>query len=243
MLKQILMATNADISLKEFAKEMLVGVRKDQEWLTRQKDIVGDLQERIDECFKKVQKCDMTKGVYSTTQMAKELGMSSAQKLYEELKEVGLAFNQGYEWMLTSPYSTYQLTEVTTHVIKGKYVRRPLWTERGRRWLLALKEKNIICNLPKPRVPKAVEKSISSQSGEKKKEVKVEPPTPLMKKAETLKDEINCLLSLITEVGKGETMLLMGDIMTISTTISEHVSTLAFDAYKTLNAPARTSTN
>lgn len=141
--------------------------------------------------------------------------------------------------MLTSPYSTYQLTEVTTHIIKGKYTRRPLWTERGRRWLLALKEKNIICNLPKPRVPKAVEKCIASQSGEKKKEVKVEPPTPLMKKAETLKDEINCLLSLITEVGKGETMLLMGDIMTISTTISEHVSTLAFEAYKTLNAPAR----
>lgn len=233
------MVTNADMSLKEFAKEMLVEVKKDQEWLTRQKEITGDLQERIDECFKRVQKCDMTKGVYSTTQMAKELGMSSAQKLYEELKEVGLAFNQGYEWMLTSPYSTYQLTEVTTHLIKGKYVRRPLWTERGRRWLLALKEKNIICNLPKPRVPKAVEKCIASQSGEKKEEVKVEPPTPLMKKAETLKDEINCLLSLITEVGKGETILLMGDIMTISTTISEHVSTLAFEAYKTLNAPAR----
>jgi hypothetical protein len=233
------MATNADMSLKEFAKEMLVEVKKDQEWLTRQKEIMGDLQERIDECFKRVQKCDMTKGVYSTTQMAKELGMSSAQKLYEELKEVGLAFNQGYEWMLTSPYSTYQLTEVTTHIIKGKYTRRPLWTERGRRWLLALKEKNIICNLPKPRVPKAVEKCIASQSGEMKEEVKVEPPTPLMKKAETLKDEINCLLSLITEVGKGETILLMGDIMTISTTISEHVSTLAFEAYKTLNAPAR----
>lgn len=181
----------------------------------------------------------MTKGIYSTTQMAKELGMSSAQKLYEELKEVGIALNQGYEWMLTSPYSTYQLTEVTTHVIKGKYTRRPLWTERGRRWLLALKEKNIICNLPKPRVPKVVENSIASQSGEKKEDVKVEPPTPLMKKAETLKDEINCLLSLVTEVGKGETKLLMGDIMTISTTISEHVSTLTFEAYKTLNALTR----
>jgi hypothetical protein len=56
------MATNADMSLKEFAKEMLVEVKKDQEWLTRQKEITGDLQERIDECFKRVQKCDMTKG-------------------------------------------------------------------------------------------------------------------------------------------------------------------------------------
>lgn len=78
MHKQNLMATNADMSLKEFAKEMLVEVKKDQEWLTRQNGIIGDLQERIDECFKKVQKCDMTKGVLSTTQMAKELGMSSA---------------------------------------------------------------------------------------------------------------------------------------------------------------------
>lgn len=253
------MATNADMSLKEFAKEMLVGVRKDQEWLTRQKDIVSDLQERIDECFKKVQKCDMTKGVYSTTQMAKELGMSSAQKLYEELKEVGLAFNQGYEWMLTSPYSTYQLTEVTTHLIKGKYVRRPLWTERGRRWLLALKEKNIICNLPKPRVPKAVEAPTKEKPKEEVKvveetkpaeavnqpkqvakvEVAVKPVNPLVKKAETLKDEIHCLLSLINEVGNGEKMLLMGDIMTISTTINEHVSSLAFEAYKTLNTPSR----
>lgn len=234
------MATNADMSLKEFAKEMLVGVKKDQKWLTRQKDIVGDLQDRIDECFKKVQKCDMTKGTYSTTQMAKELGMSSAQKLYEELKEVGIAFNQGYEWMLTSPFSTYQLTEVTTHVIKGKYVRRPLWTERGRRWLLALKEKNIICSLPKPKVPKTVEKAIASQEEPKKTtNVKVEPVTPLTEKAETLKDEIACLISLIAEVGKGEANLLMGDIMTISTTINEHVSTLAFEAYKTLNAPMR----
>lgn len=41
------MATNADMSLKEFAKEMLVEVKKDQEWLTRQKEIMGDLQERM----------------------------------------------------------------------------------------------------------------------------------------------------------------------------------------------------
>ncbi len=234
------------MSLKEFAKEMLVEVKRDHEWLTGQKEVIADLQERIDECFKKVKKCDMTKGVYSTTQMAKELGMSSAQKLYEELRDAGIAFNQGYEWMLTSPYSTYQLTEVTTHLFKGKYMRRPLWTERGRRWLLALKEKNVICSLPKPKIPKKLEKEISSQTEPKKDEkpaptvtVKVEPVNPLVKKAETLKDEISCLMSLIAEVGKGETMLLMGDIMTISTTINEHVSTLAFEAYKTLNAPTR----
>lgn len=65
-------------------------------------------------------------------------------------------------------------------------------------------------------------------------EVKVESPAnSLVKKAETLKDEIACLMTLIAEVGNGETKLLMGDIMTISTTINEHVSTLAFEAYKT----------
>lgn len=234
------MATQNEMNLKEFAKQMLVEVKKDQEWLTGQKEVLGDIQSRMDECLKKVKKCDMTKGVYSTTQMAKELGMSSAQKLYDELKEIGVAFNQGYEWMLTSPYSTYQLTEVTTHIFKGKCTRRPLWTERGRRWLLALKEKNVICNLPKPKVPKVVEKDIASQAEKPAAvEVKAEPVTPLTKKAETLKDEIACLMSLIAEVGKGEAKLLMGDIMTISTTINEHVSTLAFEAYKTLNTSAR----
>lgn len=233
------MATQNNKNLQEFAKKMLVEVRKDQEWLTGQREVLEDLQSRMDECLKKVKKCDMTKGVYSTTQMAKELGMASAQKLYDELKEIGVAFNQGYEWMLTSPYSTYQLTEVTTHLVKGKYTRRPLWTERGRRWLLTLKEKNVICSLPKPKVPKEIEMDIASQTEPKKPavvEAKVETPTLLMKKAENLTDEISCLMSLIAEVGKGEAKLIMGDIMTISTTINEHVSTLAFEAYKTIYA-------
>ncbi len=186
----------------------------------------------MDECLKSVEKCDMTKGLYTTTQMAKELGMSSAQKLNCELREVGAMFCQGYEWMLASPYSTYQLIEVTTYTIKGKSIRRPLWTERGRRWLLALKEKNVISNLPRP---KAIEQDVVSQANAKSVTVKVEPIVPLAVKAESLEDEIACLLSLIGEVGKGETKLLMGDIMTICTTINKHVSTLAFEAYKTLN--------
>lgn len=102
-----------------------------------------------------------------------------------------------------------------------------------------MKEKNIICSLPKPKAPKIVEQDVASQVEAKKEastvEVKVESPVnPLVKKAETLKDEIACLMNLIAEVGNGETKLLMGDIMTISTTINEHVSTLAFEAYKTI---------
>lgn len=253
------MATKKEQSLQELAQEMLVTAKKDQEWLTGQKMVLADIQDRIDECFKKAQGCDLTKGVYSTTQMAKELGMSSAQKLYEELRDTGIVFNQGYEWMLTSPYSTYQLTEVTTRIVKGKYIRRLLWSERGRRFLLALKDKNVICTFPKPKIPKSIEAPTKEKPKEEVKvveetkpaeavnqpkqvakvEVAVKPVNPLVKKAETLKDEIHCLLSLINEVGNGEKMLLMGDIMTISTTINEHVSSLAFEAYKTLNTPSR----
>ena len=100
---------------------------------------------------------------------------------------------------------------------------------------MALKEKNVICNLPKPKVSKVVEKDIASHAASTPTvEVKVETATPLSKKAETLKDEVACLMNLISDVGKGETTLLMGDIMTISTTINEHVSNLAFEAYKTI---------
>lgn len=215
------MATKKEKELREFAKKMLVQMRTDQELLTSKNEVLKDIRSRLDECLKKVNNCGMTNGIYSTTQMAKELGMSSAHKLYEELREAGIAFCQGQEWMLASRYSTYQLTEVTTHIVNGKHIRSLLWTERGRRWLLALKEKNVICSLPKP-----------------KTEVKKISATPLTKKVENLKDEISCLINLISEVGKGEASLLMGDIMTISTTINDHVSPLAFETYKTLNTPA-----
>lgn len=216
---------------QKFAKNELAKAKKGQKCVTGQQTVLGDVQSRIDECLKRVQKCDITKGLYTTTQMAKELGMSSAQKLNSELREVGAMFCQGYEWMLTSPYSTYQLIEVTTYTIKKKSVRRPLWTERGRLWLLALKEKNVISNLPRPKVSvkDVAPKSIT---------VKVAPVVPLAEKAESLRDEVACLMSLINEVGKNETNLLMGDIMTICTTINKHVSTLAFEAYKTLNLSA-----
>ena len=209
------MATKKEQDLKEFAKKMLVGMKKDQECETKQKDI----QSRIDECVKEVQACDKVVGVYSTTQMAKELGMSSARKLYDELSDAGIVFRQGKEWMLTNRYSTWQLTEVATSIFDGKYARRLLWTERGRLWLLALKEKNVICCVPKPKTKKAT------------------PAESLVKAADTLNDEVTCLMTLLADVGNSPVTLL-GDIITISSTINKHVSSLAFEACKKLNATA-----
>ena len=59
------MAPKKEQSLQELAQEMLVTAKKDQEWLTGQKMVLADIQDRIDECFKKAQGCDLTKGVYS----------------------------------------------------------------------------------------------------------------------------------------------------------------------------------
>lgn len=163
------MATKKEKELREFAKKMLVQMRTDQELLTSKNEVLKDIRSRLDECLKKVNNCGMTNGIYSTTQMAKELGMSSAHKLYEELREAGIAFCQGQEWMLASRYSTYQLTEVTTHIVNGKHIRSLLWTERGRRWLLALKEKNVICSLPKPKTEvKNIRHAANKESGEPK---------------------------------------------------------------------------
>ena len=58
---------------------------------------------------------------YTSTQMAKELGLRSAQALHQELKNRGVMFFESGSWMLTSKYSTrgYTKTRTFTHV-KGQ---------------------------------------------------------------------------------------------------------------------------
>ena len=77
---------------------------------------------------------------YTSTQMAKELGLRSAQALHQELKSRGVMFWQSGSWMLTSKYSTrgYTKTRTFTHV-KGQgqvgTKMSTVWTETGRVFL------------------------------------------------------------------------------------------------------------
>lgn len=80
---------------------------------------------------------------YTSTQMAKELGMREAEQLHKALKERGVMFKQSGQWMLTAKYSGNDYTKPRT----SAYTRSDgsqgtntitVWTETGRQFLHSL---------------------------------------------------------------------------------------------------------
>ena len=77
---------------------------------------------------------------YTSTQMAKELDMRTAEQLHKVLKEKGIMFYQSGQWMLTARYCEKGYTKPRTTV----YTRSDgsqgtntitVWTESGRAFL------------------------------------------------------------------------------------------------------------
>ena len=77
---------------------------------------------------------------YTSTQIAKELNMRTAEQLHKVLKEKGIMFYQSGQWMLTAKYSEKGYTKPRTTV----YTRSDgsqgtntitVWTESGRAFL------------------------------------------------------------------------------------------------------------
>lgn len=82
----------------------------------------------------------LSNDAYTSTQMAKELGMTSAIALHRELQKKGVMFQQSSSWMLTADYSTKGYTKTRTFTyVKGigevgtKTIT--VWTETGRVFL------------------------------------------------------------------------------------------------------------
>lgn len=73
---------------------------------------------------------------YTTTQIAKELGMSG-RKLNYRLKLLGVQFRQSGTWMLTARYQKEGYTRTHTHIWQNQNgetgtAMHTVWTERGR---------------------------------------------------------------------------------------------------------------
>lgn len=80
----------------------------------------------------------------TTTQVAKSIGMET-HTLTKKLKECGIIFKQSGMWMLHAPYSKWKLHATRT----SSYTRSDgttgtsqytVWTERGRRFIVALND-------------------------------------------------------------------------------------------------------
>lgn len=77
-----------------------------------------------------------SESTYTTTQIAKELGMS-AQLLNRLLRAYGIQFRQSGQWQLYSKYDNKGYTKTRTHTYKKKDGRiqsllTTVWTEAGR---------------------------------------------------------------------------------------------------------------
>jgi len=80
----------------------------------------------------------------TTTQIAKEIALD-ANKLNRKLRDCGVLYSQSGQWLLKSPYSTWNLHAVRTQVFTRSDNSRctntyTVWTQKGRRFIIALYE-------------------------------------------------------------------------------------------------------
>jgi len=79
------------------------------------------------------------KKLYTTTEIAKELNMKSAQDLNFRLSKMNIQYKQNGTWVLYSDYSDKGYTSIKETVLdSGKIVYDRLWTGAGRQFLINL---------------------------------------------------------------------------------------------------------
>jgi len=99
------------------------------------------LKAKIIEYDKKVTLLMHTSKTYSATELAKELGMSSAQELNQKLYDMGIQYKTNNTWVLYSKYSPFDYTEIKQFIADNgtvHYDRK--FTQKGREFILKLFE-------------------------------------------------------------------------------------------------------
>ena len=77
--------------------------------------------------------------LYTTSEIAKELGLSSATKLHNLLSEKKIQYKQNKTWLLYSKYSELGLVSIKQDVLdNGKIIYDRKWTGKGRDFILNL---------------------------------------------------------------------------------------------------------
>lgn len=112
-----------------------------QQALRLQQEMIEELAEE-NESLKSTVKllvhdCSKT---YTTTQIAKELHLKSAQELNEKLQDWGVQYKQNGTWLLKSGYSEKGYTETKQEEKNGIIIYNTHWTGAGREFLLKLFE-------------------------------------------------------------------------------------------------------
>ena len=86
-----------------------------------------------------------TQKTYTASEIAKELGLTSAQKLNQILKEKEIQYYRNGTWLPTSKYSDKEYYEIKQDVLdNGIVIYNSRFTQKGRDFILSLKEKGVI---------------------------------------------------------------------------------------------------
>ena len=114
------------------------------------KQVIEIQSERIIKDAPKVEYYDNTlaaENLLTTRQIANELG-KSANELHKKLQEMGIIFRQSNQWLMHKPYSMWKLHGTRTHTYFDSHsnttIAKPylVWSQRGRRFILALYKNN-----------------------------------------------------------------------------------------------------
>lgn len=118
-------------------------IEKSQRQLQAAQAVITSQSEQLKEQAPKVEYTDSVlnaSNTYTSTQMAKELNLRTAEQLHALLKSWGVMIRQSGQWMLAAKYCGQSYTKTRTH----PYTKQDgtqgtnsitVWTERGR-WFL-----------------------------------------------------------------------------------------------------------
>lgn len=109
--------------------EMVLLTRRVIEWHCQRE---AEIQARLDRLLH-------DNRTFTSTEIAKELNMKSAQELNAKLQEKGILYkdHRGV-WLLYSQYAGRDLQRIKDKEVNGKIVYYAEWTGVGRDWLLGI---------------------------------------------------------------------------------------------------------
>jgi phage antirepressor YoqD-like protein len=131
-------ARSYEVAQKTTRAEMIQKTAEVMSWLSS--ELESEKSKRIEAERKNAVLMHVTK-TYTATEIAKELGLRSAQELNEVLQEKGIQFKQNGTWVPYADYSEQGYFEIKQIILDNgivKYDRRI--TQDGRRFILDLLE-------------------------------------------------------------------------------------------------------
>ena len=117
---------------------------------SQSKQVIEVQSERIAKDAPKVEYYDQTlaaENMLTTRQVANELGITP-NELHNKLQQLKIIFRQSNQWLMNKPYSTWKLHGTRTYTYydshKNVTYAKPylVWSQRGKRFILALYKNN-----------------------------------------------------------------------------------------------------